>query len=205
MERLIYIVLCALAMMSCGSHKNASTAAVDKNIEAYQRALQRSKDKFYALDSANAIMQDLGWAKRIVKEAKISENTIPTVFKRVNEESFTIELPCWDFDTDGYSNEYMSVSVIVEHIQLDSALVKAKMKGVEDLFAQSETQVVSRYNEDGYVIDSVEYVDNYVDYAGMAQFSCLCITKYKKKYIVNATIRIPNKNHISEDEIMQLP
>lgn len=194
-------------MVSCGSHKNVSTAVVDKNVEIYQRALQRSRDQFYAMDSANAIAQDLGWAKRIVKEAKISGNAaIPSVFKIVDDESFTIELPCWEFETDGYSNAYQSVSVLVEHNQLDSALIKAKMQGVEDLFSQSETRVASHYNADeGYMIDSIEFVDNYADYIGKAQFSCLCIMKQKKKYIINATIRIPNKNYITEDEIIPLP
>ena len=171
-KKIVYIVSCLL-LISCGSNKNLGTDIVrDETAEKFQQVLLRSKNQFLQSDSADIIMHDIGWANRIVNEAKISENTIPSVFKKVNDKSFTVELPCWDFDTD----EFWAATVRVEHKRLDSALVNAKIQGVDDIF--------------------MRVMDDYKDYMRKAQFSCLYIVKWRKKYMVNATILIPKKEYI---------
>lgn len=191
-------------MASCASHKQTPIVTVyDADWEKMEQAFQRSKNAFFASDSADNIVNDLGWAKRLVTDAKIQEGTIPSVYKNKGA-TFTIELPCWEEDTD----EYMSANVIAEHKRLDSALVKAKMQGVDDIFRRSKTNETYLRDSQGELrLDSIEYVDNYADYASKVKFSCLCITKEKHTYIVNATIKIERKNRmekINDDEIMQL-
>ena len=188
MKKIVYIVL-VLSFISCSSHKRIAEPVIhDPNAEKMQVAFQQAKDKFLMLDSADAIMQDIGWTGRIVKEAKIQES-IPSVYKSVNNTGFTIELPCWEYDTD----EYYSATVLVEHTNLDSALVRAKVQGVDDIYSRSKVNESFHYNEQKeLILDSIEYTNSYAEYMERAQFSCLCITKDKKKYIVNATIRIPN-------------
>lgn len=187
MKRILYIIVC-LVMASCASHKQIPVATFyDADWEKMEQAFQRSRDAFFASDSADNIINDLGWAKRLVTDAKIQEGTIPSVYKNKGA-TFTIELPCWEEDTD----EYMSSNVIAEHKRLDSALVKAKIQGVDEIFRRSKTnETYSKDNKGELHLDSIEYVDNYADYARNAVFSCLCIMKSKKKYLVNATIRIP--------------
>lgn len=193
----VYIIVC-LSLLSCVSHKNLGTGIVhDETAEKYQRALLNSKNQLLQLDSANTIIQDLGWARRIIKEAKISENTIPPVFKCINDDSFTIELPCWEFD----SPEYQTANVIVEHRRIDSAIVLAKIKGIDEIYSRSQVQVVSQLNErDEYLEDIVKYSDTYEYYVRNAYLTCLCISKRKKIFIVNATVQIHNKYNASEAE-----
>lgn len=175
MKQILYILFAMLLLNSCASRKNLSNDIVyDENAEKYQRALQRSKDIFFASDSSNTIYYDLGWAGLLLTDAKISEKTIPSVYKSIDNDRFTIELPCWEFDTD----EYWAATVVVEHKQLDSALVKAKMQGVDDIYMRA--------------------MGDYVDYMSKAQFACICIVKEKKKYIVNATIRIQKSMETAE-------
>ena len=167
----------------------------DENAEKYQQALQRSKDAFFASDSADIIYNNLGWAERLLNETKISGSNMPSVFKSIDNDRFTIELPCWEFDTD----EFLAASVVVEHKQLGSALVEAKMQGVDAIYSCSNQRIVAHSNEkDDYVVDTIEYTEQYADYMRKAQFACLCIMKEKKKYIVNATIRIPKSMENAE-------
>lgn len=190
MRYINYILALMLFFTSCASRKNLSNDIVyDANAEKYQQALQRSKNAFFATDSADIIYNSLGWAERLLTEAKISEISMPSVFKSADNDRFTIELPCWEYDTE----EFWTSTVVVEHKQLDSALVKAKMQGVDDIYSRSSSRIVAQHDEkDDYVVDTIEYKGLYADYMRKAQFACLCIKKDKKKYIVNATIRIPN-------------
>lgn len=170
MKQASYILILLLIASSCASRKNLSRDIVyDAESEKLQQSLQHNKDAFFATDSADIICRDLGWAERIVSGAKISMHTIPFVFKNVDNNVFSVEMPCQEFDTD----EFWASTVIVEHKRLDSALVKAKIQGVDDIY--------------------VRLMDDYEDYMRKAQFSCLCIMKEKTKYIVNATILIPKK------------
>ena len=177
MRRTLFILILLLTLTSCASRKNLSNDIVyDANADIYWKLLQRSKDTFFATDSANVICNNLGWAERLLTEAKISDTNMPSVFKRIDNDRFTIELPCWEFDTD----EFLAATVVVEHKQLDSALMKAKMQGVDDIY--------------------MRLADDYENYMRKAQFSCLCIVKGKKKYIVNATILIPKKKFVTSPD-----
>ena len=142
-----------------------------------KKFLKKGKDVFFATDSANVICNNLGWAESLLTEAKISKTNMPSVFRSSDNDRFTIEMPCWEFDT----NEFWAANVVVEHKRLDSALVKAKVQGVDDIYMR------------------IAY--DYGDYMRNAQFSCLCITKRKKKYIINATILIPKKKFLISWEI----
>ena len=196
MKHINYILVFVLFLTSCASRKNLSRDIVyDENAEKYQQALQRSKDAFFASDSADIIYNNLGWAERLLNETKISCSNMPSVFKSIDNDRFTIELPCWEFDTD----EFLAASVVVEHKQLGSALVEAKMQGVDAIYSCSNQRIVAHSNEkDDYVVDTIEYTEQYADYMRKAQFACLCIMKEKKKYIVNATIRIPKSMENAE-------
>ncbi len=196
MKHINYILVFVLFLTSCASRKNLSRDIVyDENAEKYQQALQRSKDAFFASDSADIIYNNLGWAERLLNETKISGSNMPSVFKSIDNDRFTIELPCWEFDTD----EFLAASVVVEHKQLGSALVEAKMQGVDAIYSCSNQRIVAHSNEkDDYVVDTIEYTEQYADYMRKAQFACLCIMKEKKKYIVNATIRIPKSMENAE-------
>ena len=170
MKHINYILVFVLFLTSCASRKNLSRDIVyDENAEKYQQALQRSKDAFFASDSADIIYNNLGWAERLLNET--------------------------EFDTD----EFLAASVVVEHKQLGSALVEAKMQGVDAIYSCSNQRIVAHSNEkDDYVVDTIEYTEQYADYMRKAQFACLCIMKEKKKYIVNATIRIPKSMENAE-------
>ena len=196
MKHINYILVFVLFLTSCASRKNLSRDIVyDENAEKYQQALQRSKDAFFASDSADIIYNNLGWAERLLNETKISGSNMLYVFKSIDNDRFTIELPCWEFDTD----EFLAASVVVEHKQLGSALVEAKMQGVDAIYSCSNQRIVAHSNEkDDYVVDTIEYTEQYADYMRKAQFACLCIMKEKKKYIVNATIRIPKSMENAE-------
>lgn len=199
MRNLIFL-LPILIITSCASRKNLSNDIIyDANAEKCLQALRRSKDAFLVTDSADIISNDLGWAKRLVNGAKIEVNTVPSVYKNEGDGIFRVSLPCQEYDSD----EFWASTVVVEHKQLDSALIKAKKQGVDDIFSRSEYYIKSRSDSQGeFIVDSVEYTNNYADYMRKAQFACLCIVKGKKKYIVNATIQIPNPNYISEYEII---
>jgi len=203
MKHITYIILIFLVFTSCGSKKTMSRDIVyDANTEKYQQAMQKSKSTFFAMDSAVVILHDLGWVGQLKDKAKFSENAIPSVYRLVNKDRYTFELPCWDFDTD----EYRSASVVTEHKCLDSALVQAKIDGVDDIFRRSQTYISGHSRKDAldYHVDSVAYVEDYADYMRKAQFACLCIMKTPKKYIVNATIRISDFKYtdIKDDECL---
>lgn len=170
-NKLLYYLTLLLVLVSCASKKQAVVPIVhDENADKLYQALQLSKDAFFASDSAEIIVRDLGWAERFITGAKISEGSLPSVF-RGDEHGFSVELPCWETD----SPEYFTANVVVEHSRIDSALILAKIKGVDEQFIM---QKIDNYT--------------YIDYMRNAMFSCLFITLEKKKYIVNATIRIPN-------------
>ena len=198
MKKIVYIVF-LISFVSCVSHKRISEPVIyDPNTEKMQKAFQQAKDKFLMSDSADAIMQDIGWTQQVVSGAKIV-GKIPSVYKTVTDESFSIEYPCWEYD----SPQYATSNVFVEHMNLDSALVRAKVQGVDDIYSRSATNETFHYNEKKeFILDRIEYTEKYAEYMRKAQFSCLCITRDKKKYIVNATIRVPNMNHISDDDML---
>lgn len=197
MKHYLYYMALILSMISCTSHKNMSYIIYDEGAEKYQQALQRKKAEFFVSDSAYIVAHDLGWVRRIVSDAKISDNSTPLVYKNINETGFTIELPCWDVDTD----TYRSAVVVTEHSRLDSALIKAKIEGVDNIFLRSNCYIKTSSTDIGeYKTDSIEYYDSYTDYIRNARFSCVCITKGKKTYIVNATIHIPIKLDILDIE-----
>lgn len=168
MKRIRFLHICVLlALVSCASKKQAVVPIVnDENADKLYQALQLSKDAFFALDSAEIIVRDLGWAERFITGAKISEGSLPSVF-RGDEQGFSVELPCWEMDTP----KYIIANVVVEHSRIDSALILARIKGVDELYVMQKI--------DDYT---------YTDYMRNAKFSCVCLIKEKKKYIVNATI-----------------
>lgn len=168
MKSIKFIYICVvLVLVSCASKKQALVPVVhDENTNKLYQALQLSKDAFFALDSAEMIVRDLGWAERFITGAKISEGSLPSVF-RGDEQGFSVELPCWESDT----NEHLTATVVTEHAKLDSALILARIKGVDELYVMQKI--------DDYT---------YTDYMRNAKFSCVCLIKEKKKYIVNATI-----------------
>ena len=189
MRNLIFI-LPILLITSCASRKNLSNDIVyDANAEKYLQALQRSKDAFLATDSADIISNDLGWAKRLVNGAKVEVNTIPSVYKNEGDGLFRVSLPCQEYDSD----EFWVSTVVVEHKQLDSALIKAKIQGVDDIYIErSDSYEESSWNENlYYMIDSIQYTDNYSEFIRRATLSCVYIIKTHETYIVNATIFIP--------------
>lgn len=162
MNKLPYILL-ILTVISCATQNNTSTPTL------------------YDVD-------DLGWVERILREAKIEENTIPTVYKSTdNGAGFTVELPCWEYDSD----EYHTANVVIEHKRLDSALVKAKIQGLDDIYYKYAQCHTYHYENNELTLDSINYMVNFAGYMREAQFSCLCIKKTRNLYIVNATIRIP--------------
>ena len=168
MKSIKFIYICVvLVLVSCASKKQALVPVVhDENTNKLYQALQLSKDAFFALDSAEMIVRDLGWAERFITGAKISEGSLPSVF-RGDEQGFSVELPGWESDT----NEHLTATVVTEHAKLDSALILARIKGVDELYVMQKI--------DDYT---------YTDYMRNAKFSCVCLIKEKKKYIVNATI-----------------
>lgn len=193
MKQTLFILI-LLTLTSCATRKRLTNDIIyDANAEKYQQALQRSKDAFFATDSSTIIYNNLGWAERLLTGAKISDTNIPSVFKSIDNDRFTIKLPCWESDTE----EFWVSSVVVEHKSLDSALIKAKIQGVDDIYMRSETYISGHSGKEAwdYHVDSVAYVQDYADYIRKAQFACLCIVKEKKKYIVNATIQIPKYNN----------
>lgn len=192
MKQTLFILILLMTLTSCATRKRLSNDIVyDANAEKYQQALQRSKDVFFTNDSADSIYKNLGWAERVVTRAKFDEYTIPSVFKNVGDEVFRVEMPCQEFESD----EFWASTVIVEHKRLDSALVKAKIQGVDVIFSGSRSSIKAHFDQQGeYIIDSIEYTSEYANYIRKAQFSCLCVMKVKKKYIVNATIRVPKNN-----------
>lgn len=197
MKHTLFILLLLSTLTSCASRKNLSNDIVyDANAEKYKQALQRSKDAFFATDSADIIYNNLGWAGRLLTDAKISGAHIPFVYKSIDGDRFTIEMPCWGYDT----YEYWISTVVVEHKQLDSALVKAKMQGVDDIYMRSEKYISGHSESEAFDfhIDSVAFVRDYAEYMREASFACLFIIEEKKKYIVNATIQIPNPKYIDD-------
>lgn len=168
MKRIKFIYICVvLVLVACASKKQALVPVMrDENTDKLYQALQLSKEAFFALDSAEMIVRDLGWAERFITGAKISEGSLPSVF-RGDEHGFSVELPCWEMDTP----KYIIANVVVEHSRIDSALILARIKGVDELYVMQKI--------DDYT---------YTDYMRNAKFSCVCLIKEKKKYIVNATI-----------------
>ena len=174
MKHTIYILFVMLLLASCASRKNLSNDIIyDANAEKYQKALQRSKHGFFASDSADSIYQDLGWAEQLRTKAKITNNRVPFVYQSRDNDHFTIEMPCWGFDTDAF----WAANVIVEHKCLDSALVKAKIQGVDDIYSRSETNLSWHLEQKtlDVHIDSIAYVGDYADNMRRAKFACLCI------------------------------
>lgn len=165
---LIYLGI-ILTMISCASKKQAVVAIMyDEKADKLFQALRLSKEAFFASDSAEIFVRDFGWAERFIAGAKFSEGSIPSVF-RGDEQGFSVELPCWEMDTP----ESTTANVVVEHSRIDSALILAKIKGVDEQFIM---QKFENYT--------------YTDYMRNAMFSCVCISKNNKKYIVNASIRM---------------
>lgn len=215
------VVVCGMAYSDCFAKKPKKTevtkderqtkdrrdkpfvSALERGEAICQQALQKSKDTFWENDSASIIVNDLGWAQAFVNDPKDirilaipKSNAMPPVYRSQDGHNFSPELyPCFDFDTQ----EYRSSSVIAEHVRLDSALVRAKILGVDDIFGRSGQRI--EY-EEGYTIRSVAYTDSYTDYMRKAQFSCVSIIKAKKKYIVNATICIPNKEYNRTEDVL---
>ena len=198
MKKYIYILVYLISFVSCDSHNRiADTIMYDANIEKSLKTFQQRKNQFFVSDSAQALIQNIGWAQRIVSDAKIKMEDIPSVYKNIDNSHFSVELPCWEFD----SPEYQTANVIVEHRRIDSAIVLAKIKGIDEIYYRSQVQVVSQLHErDEYHVDSVKYSDTYEYYVRNAYLTCLCISKRKKIFIVNATIQIHNKYHASEAE-----
>lgn len=177
MKQILYIFT-FLLITSCSAHKAVVEDVVyDINAQKFQQLLQRKKASFMSSDSAANIVCDLGWAERIVTDAKIPEHNVPSVFRLVEGTSdvFSVQSPCVEIN----SEEYLSAIVFAEHVQLDSALINAKIKGVDAIYMQLK--------------------DDYADYMRKARFSCLCIVRDKKKYIVNATVFVPLKEFIIDE------
>lgn len=145
MKRLLYCITTIL-LTSCAYQKHAVTAG--------------------SADAVNVNAGDLGWAKRLMTDYQIKENVMPYVFRSANDGYFSVELPCWDED----SEMYYTANVITEHPQLDSALILAKQQGIDLIsYAKTSDEINTR----------------------KADLSCVCIVKNKTSYIINATVRIP--------------
>lgn len=167
------IVISLFFVASCASNKQmiVSNAGNNTHLDSIHRDEdQRKSEKTFVSDSSNNLSCNIGWVAQLVANYKIKMNTMPYVFKKIDAERFAIELPCWENDND----ESFVANVISEHNQLDSALILAKKQGVDII-----------HNHLLY---------NYAECMNNAEFSCVCIQKEKKKYIVNATIRMPNPN-----------
>lgn len=181
MKHLLYIFT-LLLITSCASRKVVFADKVnDAELQIQQQLFNRYKSEFMKSDSSAIIVRDLGWAERVLTDAKIPECDIPPVFKLVEGTSdvFSVQSPCVDIN----SEEYLSAVVFAEHVQLDSALINAKIKGVDAIYMQ--------------------LMDDYADYMRKARFSCLCVMKAKKKYIVNATVFIPRKKFVIDEEALK--
>lgn len=194
-------VICYLLLLvvtSCASKKQlAVQSSPDESVDKVYQALQMHKSEFFANDSANAIVRDLGWAERLISGAKFTAESLPIVF-RGNEHGFSVELPCWEMD----SEEYRAANVIVEHGRIDSALILAKIQGVDELLMKSESRITYHSNDStDWHTDSITFESSYEEIMRKARFSCVCIAKNKKKYIVNATIRVPNRRYLDEDKV----
>ena len=197
MKRIKFIYICVvLALVSCASKKQALVPVMrDENTDKLYQALQLSKEAFFAQDSAEMIVRDLGWAERFITGAKISEGSLPSVF-RGDKHGFSVELPCWETD----SHEY-NANVVVEHARIDSALILAKIQGVDELLMKSESHIsYSTTDSINWQIDKIEYESSYEEIMRKARFTCVCIVKEKKKYLVNATISLPIEYILRFDE-----
>ena len=198
-NKLLYYLTLLLVLVSCASKKQAVVPVVhDEITDKLYQALQHRKDEFFASDSAEMIVRDLGWAERFITGAKISEGSLPSVF-RGDEHGFSVELPCWETD----SPEYFTANVVVEHSRIDSALILAKMRGADELLMKSGYNISYLTTDSiNWQIDKIEFKCCYEEIMRKARFSCVCIAKEKKKYIVNATIQIPNPNYhyLRDDE-----
>lgn len=167
------IAILLFFVASCASNKQivVSNSGNNTPLDSIHRDEdQRKSEKTFVSDSSNNLSCNIGWVAQLVANYKIKMNTMPYVFKRIDAERFSIELPCWENDND----EFLVANVLAEHSQLDSALILAKQQGADIIHNQL------LYNDE-------ECLNN-------AEFSCVCILKEKKKYIVNATIRTPNPN-----------
>lgn len=172
MKQLLYIFT-LLVITSCASRKVViENLVVDPESQQLQYALLEEKAAFMGTDSSAIIVRDLGWAERVLTDAKISDHDIPPVFRLVEgtNDVFSVQSPCFEIN----SEEYLSAVVFTEHVRIDSALINAKIKGVDAIYMQ--------------------LMDDYADYMRKARFSCLCVMKDKKKYVVNATVFVPRRN-----------
>lgn len=167
------IAILLFFVVSCASNKQIVVSNFGNNTHLdsiHRDEEQRKSEKTFVSDSANNLSCNIGWVAQLVANYKIKMNTMPYVFKRIDAERFSIELPCWENDND----ESLVANVISEHHQLDSAMILAKQQGVDIIHNQ--------------------LLYNYEECLNNAEFSCVCIVKEKKKYIVNATIRMSNPN-----------
>lgn len=204
---IVIVIISFIIMIPLHAQRNEKRQVIsvfEQSDDKCNKAMQESKNLFWLSDSATIIANELGWAKVFLTDSmsiKILDapkgDMMPPVYRSDDGKSYFTEFyPCWDFDTP----EYLYSSVVAEHLLLDSALVKAKIQGVDDIFIRSGQQI--KY-EEGYTNYTIAYTDNYIDYIRSAQFSCVCILKAKKKYIVNSTIRIPNiKFHVFKTDTL---
>ena len=125
----------------------------------------------------------------------------PCIYRRTNYgEGFTIESPCEEYDTE----EFLTGYAIAEHKRIDSALVRAKILCVDDIYRKTSKYIIGHTNEHNEcIVDSVEYTEDYADYMRNAQLSCLCVTKTKNKYVVSASFHVPTmlRSNINIEEL----
>lgn len=138
--------------------------------ELKQTILQKHKEAFFASDSADVLANDLGKIRRTVHGALDNtafDRPIPYVVKLSETGNISTGLPCGDEETD----EYYYVSVLAQHNNLDSALVLAKIKGVDVIF-----------QFEGYSYDR---------YMREAEIACVTVRQIEDLFYVNAAIRFP--------------
>lgn len=144
--------------------------------------LKQHKEAFFASDSADVIVKDIGKIHRTVHGALNNtafDRPIPYVVKLNEKGNISIDMPCGDEETD----EYYYVSVLTQHYNLDSALVLAKIKGVDAIF-----------QFEGYSYDR---------YAREAEIACVTVRQIENLYYVNAAIRFPKTEMIIDKKALK--
>lgn len=150
--------------------------------ELKQAILQKHKEAFFASDSADVLANDLGKIRHTVHGALDNtafDRPIPYVVKLSEKGNISMDMPCGDEETD----EYYYVSVLAQHNNLDSALVLAKVKGVDVIF-----------QFEGYSYDR---------YMREAEIACVTVRQIEDLFYVNAAIRFPKTTFVVNEKVLK--
>lgn len=197
------VIFIIVIVFSCSKPSNDTGISDEERIswKIDQQAMQKSKDIFYASDSANEVINRIVWADDVQPVFVFGEGGM--VFRSANsnmKETTSMYLPCLECSWDDIG--FSSSLVYTEHKRLDSAIVNAKVRGVDGIFYESPKYIEAHGTNDTinhWVVDSVDYHGYYGDYMSRAQFACLYIKKEKRKYKVFAAIRVRNESFSQEN------